>query len=208
MQVNYFGAHHAVKAVLPGMLQRGTGHVCFISSAAALVGIVGYSSYSPSKGAIRLLSDCLRSELQGTGVTVSIGYPPDTKTAGFEAEEVTKPGATTQISEAFQDTVYEPHAVAASLFRGLRRGAYHLPNPDFVLRLLISQASGVTPKPLGWLLEMLIAPLLVIITVIARIMQDRIVRKYNEGLRRGAVADGGAADASGSAASAGADKSS
>ena len=38
----------------------------------------GYCSYAPTKWALRGLADCLRNELQGTGVEVSVAYPPDT----------------------------------------------------------------------------------------------------------------------------------
>ena len=37
----------------------------------------GYSSYAPTKWALRGLADCLHNELQGTGVAVSVSYPPD-----------------------------------------------------------------------------------------------------------------------------------
>ena len=42
----------------------------------------GYSSYAPSKWAVRGLADCLHNELQGTGVGVSVAYPPDTGEKG------------------------------------------------------------------------------------------------------------------------------
>lgn len=46
----------------------------------------GYSSYAPSKWALRGLADCLRNELQGTGVGISVAYPPDT--GGRDADVV------------------------------------------------------------------------------------------------------------------------
>lgn len=38
MTVNYMGAVHATKAVLPSMLQQGTGHLVYISSSMGLIG--------------------------------------------------------------------------------------------------------------------------------------------------------------------------
>jgi len=161
------------------MLERRSGHLVFIASAAALIGLVGYSSYSPSKYALRGLADCLRNELLGTGVSVSLGYPPDTDTPGFATENISKPAATTAISEFFQDTVFKPEVVARAMFKGLQRGRYHLPNPDLVQSLLISHCAGVTPKPMGALLEMLLAPLITLIVVVARAIIDGIVHKHN-----------------------------
>lgn len=42
-----------------------------------------YSSYAPAKWALRGLADCLRNELLGFNVKVSIAYPPDTNTPGI-----------------------------------------------------------------------------------------------------------------------------
>src|SRR4051812_5347692 len=49
MEVDYFGALHAVRAVVPPMMTRGRGHVVLVSSTAGLVGVFGYSAYAPAK---------------------------------------------------------------------------------------------------------------------------------------------------------------
>lgn len=38
MQLNYFGTHNVIKAVLPQMVQQNQGHVVLISSGVALAG--------------------------------------------------------------------------------------------------------------------------------------------------------------------------
>ena len=38
MRVNYMGTVHVTKAVLPAMLQRGSGHLVFVSSSMGLLG--------------------------------------------------------------------------------------------------------------------------------------------------------------------------
>ena len=38
MQLNYFGTLHALKAVLPGMVQEGSGHVVILTSVCAVIG--------------------------------------------------------------------------------------------------------------------------------------------------------------------------
>src|SRR5579872_6205364 len=64
MAVNYFGTLYAVRAALPSMRAKKRGQVVLISSGAALMGIFGYSSYGPSKFAVRGLAETLRAELK------------------------------------------------------------------------------------------------------------------------------------------------
>jgi 3-dehydrosphinganine reductase len=98
MSVNYLGTVYPVKAVLPGMRERRSGAVVMISSGAGLIGLFGYTAYAPSKFAVRGLAESLRGELKGTGVQVSIVYPPDTDTPQLAAENLTKPAETKAIT--------------------------------------------------------------------------------------------------------------
>lgn len=178
MQVNYWGCYHTAHVLLPGMLSRNAGHLCFVSSMAYVAPMAGYSGYCPTKAAVRHLADCLRSELLGTGVSVSVGYPPDTQTPGFDKENKTKPGETLAVMDAVQDQVYRADAVAKCMFTGLQRGRYHLPNPDFGHNMGLSMVAGLTPRPKWALVEILMAPLLVIIALILGKLQDRAVMQY------------------------------
>ena len=63
MRLNYLGVVHTVKAAYDAMVARGSGHICLVASTMALMGFVGYSSYAPSKWAVRGLGDCLRNEV-------------------------------------------------------------------------------------------------------------------------------------------------
>ena len=46
MDIDYHGTVNMVKFLLPGMLERGSGHIINISSMAGIVGIFGYTAYS------------------------------------------------------------------------------------------------------------------------------------------------------------------
>lgn len=63
MQVNYLGAVRTVKCALPGMLARRQGHIVLTTSVLSVLGFAGYSSYAPSKWALRGLADCLHNEV-------------------------------------------------------------------------------------------------------------------------------------------------
>lgn len=91
MELNYMGTVVCLKAAVPHMAAVRQGHCILISSGAGLSGWLGYSSYSPTKFAIRGLAEALRNELTGFNIKVSIAYPPDTDTPGFEHENKTKP---------------------------------------------------------------------------------------------------------------------
>jgi 3-oxoacyl-[acyl-carrier protein] reductase len=60
-QVNYRGAAACAAAVLPGMIQRGSGHIVLISSYSALHPPVGQAAYATAKSAlIGLVADLAR----------------------------------------------------------------------------------------------------------------------------------------------------
>jgi hypothetical protein len=41
MRVNFLGSVHSAKAALPGMLQRGSGRIVFVTSSLAILGFAG-----------------------------------------------------------------------------------------------------------------------------------------------------------------------
>lgn len=75
VEVNCKGALNCVGAVLPGMLERGRGHIVTISSDAGRVVFPGLAVYSASKFFVEALSKGLRLETAGTGVKVTTVQP-------------------------------------------------------------------------------------------------------------------------------------
>jgi 3-dehydrosphinganine reductase len=117
MEVNYFGAVHVSKAVLPGMLTRGSGHIVNIGSIASYVGVFGYTAYGASKFALRGFSDALRAEMKPHGILVSIVYPPDTDTPQLTYENRYKPP---ELKELLPELgVISPDQVAARVIKGI-----------------------------------------------------------------------------------------
>lgn len=116
---NVRGSITAVKAVVPGMVRRGSGHVVLVSSTAGVLGVPGYTGYAATKFAIRGLAESLRYEIEPSGVHVTVLYPPDTDTPGYAAENQRKPPETAAISGRIKPLPAE--RVAASLIRGIER---------------------------------------------------------------------------------------
>lgn len=115
--VNVRGSILAAKAVLPGMVTRGSGHLVLIGSTAGIIGVPGYAGYAATKFAIRGLADSLRYEVEPLGVRVSVLHPPDTDTPGFAAENLRKPPETAAISGRIKPVPAQQ--VAAALVRGI-----------------------------------------------------------------------------------------
>ena len=70
IDTNVTGVINVVRAVVPGMIERQRGHIINMSSVLALY--PGPAAlYGATKGAVRLLSQDLRHELQGTGIRVT-----------------------------------------------------------------------------------------------------------------------------------------
>jgi len=85
MDINYWGVVHGLRAVLPGMIERGRGHVVNVASMAGKVAIAGLAPYCASKSAVIALSASLREELPA-GVTCTVVLPSAVRTrlsAGF-----------------------------------------------------------------------------------------------------------------------------
>lgn len=124
MELNYLGALHAVRAVLPAMVDRGHGHVVLLSSLSGLIGVFGYGAYTPTKFAVRGLGEALDGEFRHRGVVTSIVYPPDTDTPGFARENLSKPAETVRLSAGISPLTAD--RVANAIVRGIERDRLHI----------------------------------------------------------------------------------
>ena len=142
MRVNYFGSLYSVKAVLPAMQKAQSGHIVLISSGAGLIGLFGYSAYSPTKFALRGLAESLRGELKSDGINVSIVYPPDTDTPQLAAENKTKPPETKAIT-ATADT-WSAEGVAQEIIKGIQKQQFAI-TPGLEMTILNRFHSLIAP---------------------------------------------------------------
>lgn len=152
MAINYFGTLYCIKAVLPAMEQRRQGHLVLISSGAALIGLYGYTPYSPSKFALRGLAEALRGELKGHGIGLSIVYPPDTDTPQLVAENRTKPPETKQITATAK--TWSADAVAQTILTGVEKRSFTI-TPGQEMTVLARLHSLIAPG-LNWYFDRLV----------------------------------------------------
>jgi len=88
MAVNFYGALYPILDVLPHMLDQGSGHLVLVSSMDGRKAIPPDAPYVVAKFALRGLGDIMRQELHGTGVEVSVIYPPRVDTPLIKDLEV------------------------------------------------------------------------------------------------------------------------
>ena len=73
--VNYFGAVNMIKAVLPAMRARGSGHIVNISSMTGLVANPPNAYYSSTKFALEAVTEALATEVRPLGIKVTAIEP-------------------------------------------------------------------------------------------------------------------------------------
>ena len=81
MDVNLNAIYHVTHAVLPGMIERGRGHVVIIGSIAGKNGFAGGAAYSATKFAVNGFAESLMLEVRDAGVKVSVVMPGSVATS-------------------------------------------------------------------------------------------------------------------------------
>lgn len=132
--VNAESHFHTTRAVLPGMIERGRGHIVTIASAAGLAATSRMSAYSASKFAAVGFDDALRIELK------KLNHPIHTTLiAPFYIHTGMFDGVKTRFSWLLP--ILDPDYVADRVFKAIQRRKRRLITPRFVylvfpLRLL------------------------------------------------------------------------
>ncbi|HET7736200.1 MAG TPA: SDR family oxidoreductase [Nocardioidaceae bacterium] len=80
MDVNVYGVIHGMRVAVPGMVDRGRGHVVNVASLAGKFPIKGLAVYNASKFAVVGLTAATRLELEGSGVSVTAVLPSAVRT--------------------------------------------------------------------------------------------------------------------------------
>jgi NAD(P)-dependent dehydrogenase (short-subunit alcohol dehydrogenase family) len=123
-QVNVMAHVRAARALLPGWLERGSGHFLATVSAAGLLTMLGAPSYSATKHAALAFAEWLSATYGDRGVTVQALCPQGVRTAMLEAS-----GKAGELLLA--PTAISPQEVADAVMAGLEDGSFLiLPHPE------------------------------------------------------------------------------
>jgi len=120
VESNFAGSREVARAILPGMLQRRSGQIAFVSSLSGLVGVYGYTAYSASKFAVNGFVQALRQELSGSGVSVHLVCPAEVDTPMIRAEA----GTVLPQPRFLKDLIgtLEPSQAAKKIAAGIEKG--------------------------------------------------------------------------------------
>ncbi|WP_094192400.1 SDR family oxidoreductase [Haloparvum sedimenti] len=140
--VNVYGPHRLIRAVLPHMRREREGTIVNLSSVAGRVAFPGGGVYSGSKFAVEAMSDALRGEVSEYGIDVVVVEPGPVRTkfsdrAEREAEDdedgVDRSGAYEDLYDVFDD---------AQLIGGDGPGSVE---PELVAAEILNAASATKP---------------------------------------------------------------
>lgn len=134
IDINLRGVIHGTTAVLPGMVERGSGHVINISSVAGRLAVPGGAVYSATKFGVIGFSDGVREEFRNQGVRVTTVLPTFTKTdliAGTNPPRGTSASAPEDVAAAVAAALgsSRPNVFVPAPLRGQLAIARALPPP-------------------------------------------------------------------------------
>ncbi|MBV8543076.1 MAG: SDR family NAD(P)-dependent oxidoreductase, partial [Pseudonocardiales bacterium] len=133
--LNLLAPLRLARAALPGMRERGRGHLVFVSSIAA-VGVGGEAVYAATKAGLRAFAASVRHEVAGEGIGVTTLLPGAVRTPFFDHRGLA-------YDRRFPRQV-DPTKVASALLQALARGEAEV----FVPRWLTAAArvQGAAPE--------------------------------------------------------------
>lgn len=127
IDVNLRAPMQLARELVPKMVERGAGHLVFISSMSGKIAAGGGSVYSATKFGMRGFAVALRDELHGSGVGVSVVSPGFVSEAGLFAD--------TGIKLPAYVRTRSPRQVAGAVVRAIERNRGDIDVAPFAMRV-------------------------------------------------------------------------
>ena len=123
-RVNVMAHVYAARAVLPGMLERGSGYLLQTASAAGLLTQIGSAPYAVTKHAAVAFAEWLAVTYGDRGIRVSCLCPQGVRTPMLDS-------ASARVRGLLDESAIEPDAVADAVIAGLADERFLiLPHPE------------------------------------------------------------------------------
>jgi NADP-dependent 3-hydroxy acid dehydrogenase YdfG len=139
IDTNIKGLLYVTRAVVPGMVERGRGHVINMGSTAGYITYANGAVYCATKAAEKSISEGLKIDLMGTAVRVTSVDPGMVET---EFSEIRFRGDTERAAKVYQNiTPLQPEDIADTIVWAASRPAHV--NIHTVVMTTIDQANSV-----------------------------------------------------------------
>jgi 3-dehydrosphinganine reductase len=122
--INYLGTIDVTRVCLPSLLEADDGMLITVCSLGGLIPVFGYTGYGSTKFAIAGFMGCLRQELLGSNVTISVAFPGDTETPLLVYENEMKPPETHALAGTVRPMAAD--IVARKILEGAQRGVFEV----------------------------------------------------------------------------------
>ncbi len=123
LDINLLGVVRGCRLFLPGMIAAGRGQVINTASFAGLAGAPSIMSYGVAKASVVALSEALRAEMHGKGVTVSVLCPAFFRTNLLESWQG-NPGLKMYADKMMAKSPDTLDSVADAVFASVERGEF------------------------------------------------------------------------------------
>ena len=119
-RINYFGTTYMVRAVLPAMLQRGSGRIIAFGSIAGIALVPKMGAYCATKAAVNAYMEVLQNEIRDSGVRVHLVCPPAVNTPLVDQTLTTdSPGSIKEAKE--KGRLADPEKIIDAIEKGVRK---------------------------------------------------------------------------------------
>lgn len=149
MEVNYFSGIILTKKLLPGMLEKGSGHIIPVSSISGLFGFPLRTAYCASKHAVNGFYEAVWTELQDRGIRTTIILPGRVRT-NISYHALDKGGKPHGVMDKAQEEGLSPEKCVDAIIRGIKK------NKRMVLigrkELIPAYLKRFTPRLFYWLI--------------------------------------------------------
>jgi len=150
---------HSIKAFLPRIVKRGSGHIVNIASGAGILGIAEPIPYIASKFGVVGLSETFFARLKNLGINVSVIVPAWVKTniLVIDADKIQYPPkllkdfgkekldtAYTTLMDTIAEGAISPDDAVEKYIEGIEKNQLYVFDADFYLELL--KVKGEDPK--------------------------------------------------------------
>lgn len=144
--VNTFGPHRTMRAVLPHMRDRGSGTIINVTSVTDRYPVAGSGAYSGSKSALASATRSVRQEVADHGIDVVIVEPTAVATAFYDRVRE-------ELVDVDHDTAYTDLYEVLELLHTVKSGGPGIATPHDVADAMLEAATSGHPKrryEVGW----------------------------------------------------------